>query len=219
MRPNCRSSGVATAEAIVSGLAPGKPAPTEMTGNSTWGKGATGRKLKANAPAMSRAAASNEVPTGRLMNGPKYSWLKPHCSVPQQLWRRLFDGIADAVPRESLRQPIEPQVDDRGGVEREHLAHQQAAHDGDAQRMPQLRTGSATERQRQAAEQRRHRRHHDGPEPQQAGLVDGFLGLLAFHALGLQREVEHHDRVLLYDADEQDDADQRHHPQIVLRNL
>ena len=28
-------------------------------------------------------------------------------------------------------------------------------------------------------------------------------------ALGLEREVDHHDRVLLHDADEQDDADQR----------
>ena len=69
MRPNCRSSGVATADAMVSGLAPGSPAPTEMTGNSTCGKGATGRKLKASAPASSSAAASNEVPTGRLING------------------------------------------------------------------------------------------------------------------------------------------------------
>ncbi len=35
MRPNCRSSGVATEEAMVSGLAPGKPALTEMVGKST----------------------------------------------------------------------------------------------------------------------------------------------------------------------------------------
>jgi hypothetical protein len=35
MRPNWRSSGVATDEAIVSGLAPGKPAFTLMTGYST----------------------------------------------------------------------------------------------------------------------------------------------------------------------------------------
>ena len=35
MRPNWRSSGVATEEAIVSGLAPGKPALTEMVGKST----------------------------------------------------------------------------------------------------------------------------------------------------------------------------------------
>src|SRR4051794_14086551 len=43
IRPNCRSSGVATAEAMVSGLAPGSPALTEMVGNSTWGSGETGR--------------------------------------------------------------------------------------------------------------------------------------------------------------------------------
>ena len=43
MRPNWRSSGVATAEAIVSGLPPGSPAPTPMTGKSTSGSEATGR--------------------------------------------------------------------------------------------------------------------------------------------------------------------------------
>ena len=42
MRPNCRSSGVATDDAIVSGLAPGRPAETLMVGNSTSGSGATG---------------------------------------------------------------------------------------------------------------------------------------------------------------------------------
>jgi hypothetical protein len=42
MRANCRSRGVATAEAMVSGLAPGRNDCTWMTGNSTWGKGATG---------------------------------------------------------------------------------------------------------------------------------------------------------------------------------
>src|ERR1022692_1950834 len=35
IRPNWRSSGVATDEAMVSGLAPGKPAFTLMVGNST----------------------------------------------------------------------------------------------------------------------------------------------------------------------------------------
>ena len=60
-----------------------------------------------------------------------------------------------------------------------------------------------------AAEQRRHGRHHDRPEAQQAGLIDGFLGDLPSFALGFEREVDHHDRVLLHDADEQDDADQR----------
>ena len=42
MRPKRRSSGVATAEAMVSGLAPGKAPLTPMVGKSTRGSGATG---------------------------------------------------------------------------------------------------------------------------------------------------------------------------------
>ena len=42
-------------------------------------------------------------------------------------------------------------------------------------------------------------------------------GLLPSIALGLQREVDHHDRVLLDDADQQDDADHRDHAQIVMQ--
>jgi len=40
--PSARSSGVATVAAMVSGLAPGNEAWTEMVGNSTCGNGATG---------------------------------------------------------------------------------------------------------------------------------------------------------------------------------
>jgi hypothetical protein len=69
IRPNWRSSGVATADAIVSGLAPGKLAPTEMVGNSTSGSGATGSLVYASAPASRIATLSNDVPTGRRMNG------------------------------------------------------------------------------------------------------------------------------------------------------
>jgi hypothetical protein len=69
MRPNCRSSGVATAEAIVSGLAPGNPAETEIVGYSTSGNGATGRKKNATPPASKIASARSEVPTGRRING------------------------------------------------------------------------------------------------------------------------------------------------------
>ena len=50
MRPNMRSSGVATAEAIVSGLAPGRFAETVIVGYSTSGSVATGRNGKARAP-------------------------------------------------------------------------------------------------------------------------------------------------------------------------
>src|SRR5437763_15820719 len=69
MRPNWRSSGVATAEAIVSGLAPGTPAPTEMVGKSTWGNGATGNNLKATTPDKRIANVMSEMATGRRMKG------------------------------------------------------------------------------------------------------------------------------------------------------
>ena len=42
MVENCRSSGVATAEAMVSGLAPGRLAVTWMVGKSTLGRSLTG---------------------------------------------------------------------------------------------------------------------------------------------------------------------------------
>src|SRR5450631_2349228 len=113
MRPNCLSSGVATAEAIVSGLAPGKPAPTWMTGNSTCGSGATGRKLKANAPESSSATASNEVPTGRLIKGAEIFMT----SVSGNLGSRFLHRVADPVAGESLRQPVKPQIDDWRCVE------------------------------------------------------------------------------------------------------
>ena len=67
--PNCRSSGVATAEAMVSGLAPGSPAPTEMVGKSTCGNGATGRNRKATAPERKIASVISDVATGRRING------------------------------------------------------------------------------------------------------------------------------------------------------
>src|SRR5215831_11625722 len=69
MRPNWRSRGVATAEAIVSGLAPGRLAPTLMVGKSTCGSGATGRKRKATAPERRIARVMSDVATGRRMKG------------------------------------------------------------------------------------------------------------------------------------------------------
>ncbi len=42
MVENCRSSGVATEEAMVSGLAPGREAETWRVGKSTFGRSETG---------------------------------------------------------------------------------------------------------------------------------------------------------------------------------
>src|SRR5579871_6131818 len=67
IRLNCRSKGAATEDAMVSGLAPGSPAPTEMVGKSTCGSGDTGRMRNATMPAKAMAMVNNVVATGRRM--------------------------------------------------------------------------------------------------------------------------------------------------------
>ena len=59
-----------------------------------------------------------------------------------------------------------------------------------------------------------HGGHHDGPEAQHAGFKDGVARILTLIALGLQREIDHHDGILLHNADEQDDADDGDHVEI-----
>ena len=59
----------------------------------------------------------------------------------------------------------------------------------------------------EGAQNRRHGRHHDRPETEQAGLVNRLLGAFPLFALGIQGKVDHHDAVLLDDADQKDDAD------------
>src|SRR2546422_7623678 len=63
MRPNWRSRGIATAEAIVSGLAPGSAADTWMVGNSTCGMGDTGRRRNARPPARASARVRDRKST------------------------------------------------------------------------------------------------------------------------------------------------------------
>ena len=69
MRENCRSSGVATEEAMISGLAPGNDADTLMVGKSTCGKGDTGSRRKATAPARAIATVRSVVAIGLRMKG------------------------------------------------------------------------------------------------------------------------------------------------------
>jgi hypothetical protein len=49
-------------------LAPGSVAATEIVGKSTSGKGATGKTLKAAAPAITTPIVRSVVATGRRMN-------------------------------------------------------------------------------------------------------------------------------------------------------
>ncbi|KAG9548122.1 hypothetical protein KCV01_g23886, partial [Aureobasidium melanogenum] len=98
------------------------------------------------------------------------------------------------------------------------LAERQAADDRQTQRPTQLGSGAATQQHRQRTEHRRQRRHQDGPETQQARLEDRVGRCLPVRALTFQREVHDHDRVLLHDADEQHDADDADHVQVVSRD-
>src|SRR5271169_2135159 len=92
IRPNCRSSGVATADAMVSGLAPGKPAPTPMVGKSTCGKGATGNNWNATTPERNIAIVISVVATGRRTNAAEkleeefITAFNPRAPVLRQKW-------------------------------------------------------------------------------------------------------------------------------------
>src|SRR3989304_944634 len=59
--------GVATEEAIVSGLAPGRFAVTRIVGKSTLGRSLTGRRWYARVPNSSRAPITRVVMMGRRM--------------------------------------------------------------------------------------------------------------------------------------------------------
>src|SRR5215213_11895185 len=146
MVPSARSSGVATDAAIVSGLAPGRPALTMIAGKSTWGSGDTGSVVKATAPASTIDRLSSVVVTGRPMNG-EDRLIGPSRGTGVSHERRL-------ARRPPPPQPIEEQVDHRGREERQHLADEQAADHDDAERLPQLGSGARGEHQRQGAEER-----------------------------------------------------------------
>ena len=67
--PNWRSRGAATDVAMVSGSAPGRLADTWIVGKSTRGRGDTGSKRKAIAPASASPIVRSVVATGLLMKG------------------------------------------------------------------------------------------------------------------------------------------------------
>src|SRR6185369_17746906 len=67
MVANWRSSVVATDAAMVSGLAPGRPAETWMVGKSTFGRSLTGNERYPAMPNSTIPIISSAVMTGRVM--------------------------------------------------------------------------------------------------------------------------------------------------------
>src|SRR5215469_10909862 len=92
---------------------------------------------------------------------------------------------------------IDIEVDYWCRVKGQHLANDQPADDRNAERPTQFGTLAKADRERQRAEHRRHRRHHDWPEPFEAGLIDRLARAPTFAAFGIEREVDHHNRVFL----------------------
>src|SRR5262249_46604917 len=78
---NCFSSTVATAEAIVSGLAPGSCALTWIVGKSTFGSVETGSSRYAAKPKMRMPAMTSTGMTGRRTNGSEIFPPPPKCSL------------------------------------------------------------------------------------------------------------------------------------------
>jgi hypothetical protein len=68
---NWRSNGVATEEAMVSGLAPERLAFTTIVGKSTFGRSFIGRSLYPAKPASRTPIITRVVITGRRMKGPE----------------------------------------------------------------------------------------------------------------------------------------------------
>ena len=163
MWPNCRSRGVATEEAIVSGLAPGSAADTEMVGKSTCGSGDTGSSRKATAPESAIATVSSVVAIGLRMKISdmfialiqRARALQPHSQARQVCRLRCtrFAGCSASVSSRELpddgarsgRQPVEEQINDRRRIKRQQLAQDQSADDRDAQRPPQFRARARAE--------------------------------------------------------------------------
>src|ERR1039458_6329165 len=105
-------------------------------------------------------------------------------------------------------------VERRGQVEGDELREEQAADYHQAQGLAGFAARAVAQRDRDGAQERGHGGHHDRAETDQAALINCFHGLQAALALGFQGEIDLHDGVLLHDADQHDEADERIKPRV-----
>src|SRR6187549_168499 len=208
MVENWFSSGVATDAPIVSGLAPGSCAVTSSVGKSTFGRSLTGSERYATAPKSAMAAINRLVAIGRRMNPSEIFMIgaSRRRGIGRRRGRRYSSRLHEAP---------EVGIDDRRQIQRDELRNEQAADDGEAQRLARLATGAEAECNRQRTEERRRCGHHDRPEADDAAFVNRIDRRLAVLPLLLEGEVDLHDRVFLDDADQHDQAHERVDVQLV----
>ncbi len=125
--------------------------------------------------------------------------LEPRMGTCMSLIRRLAFS-AEAVER---------QVNYGSRVDSEELRDREASKHGVAEWHAQFGARSRREHEGQRAEHRRKRRHQDWPEALKTGLPNGVLTAEPLAAFRIERKIDEHDPVLLHDADQQDNADQR----------
>src|SRR5260370_2397584 len=130
-----------------------------------------------------------------------------------RLRRCVFD-LRFGAPAE----PVQVQINDRRGIERKHLRHDQSANDRNTKRFANFRTIPLSEGQRDRTKQGRQSGHHDRSKPNNTSLVDRLGRGQSLVPFRLQREVDHHDRVLLYDPDQENNSDNRDDGKIDLAN-
>src|SRR4029077_32027 len=128
-------------------------------------------------------------------------------------WMKI-DNIPPAL-LSTLPELIESQVNYRCGVKRKYLRNNQATNDGNAERFAEFAADAHPDGERQRAEHRGHRCHHDRTEPNETRLINRFFRTESFVSLSVEREIDHHDRVLFHDADEQNNSDDRDEIQLV----
>ena len=95
------------------------------------------------------------------------------------------------------------------------LRKDEATNDGQTERT--ARGGTNAERDGQRCEKRREGGHHDGPKANHAAFIDRVESALAL-VFGSDRKIDLHDRVLLHDANQENQADEGIHVQLDVEN-
>src|SRR5437773_6956408 len=137
-----------------------------------------------------------------------YKWKMKSYWAPTLNLRSNRLPLARSAASEPFLHSLEIQINHRRQIQGHDLRNAEPANDGQSQSAPRLRAGAPTQGDRQGSHQRRHRRHHDWPESDQARLKDRFLCGLTFFALCGQRNVDDHDGVFLDDSDQHDQTDE-----------
>ena len=138
--PNCRSRGVATEEAIVSGLAPGSGGDGDG-GEIHLRQRRHRKQSESTAPESAIATVSSVVAVGLRMKISDMFIVQPRGRGNGSAYCRSAPVPASGsrAVREAGRQPVEEEIDDRRRIERQQLAQDKSADDCDAKRPAQLR--------------------------------------------------------------------------------